>query len=122
MMEYPSTLIVRIYGLYKLKMYQNKQKISTNYFISMENIFWKVKANSKCKIMEVFDLKGSLYGRSGAEGEELKDQDWVEKDKKIQLPQQASEMFRNQITMDSKFFKRNNINDYSLMVAIVQYS
>lgn len=24
--------------------------------------------------------------------------------------------------MDSRFFKKNNINDYSLMVAIVKYS
>ena len=44
MIENPNTLIVRIYGLYKLKIYQNKQKIDTFYFISMENIFWKVKA------------------------------------------------------------------------------
>jgi 1-phosphatidylinositol-4-phosphate 5-kinase len=71
--EYPNTLIVRIFGLYKLKIYQNKQKIDTVYFISMENIFWKVKAEQKCTIEEVYDLKGSLYGRTGAEGEELKD-------------------------------------------------
>ena len=35
MMDYPNTLIVRIYGLYKLKIFQNKQKINTIYFISM---------------------------------------------------------------------------------------
>jgi hypothetical protein len=43
MTDYQNTLIVRIYGLYKLKVYQNKQKIDTFYFISMENIFAKVK-------------------------------------------------------------------------------
>lgn len=58
----------------------------------------------------------------GAEGGELKDQDWIERKKKIELPPQFKEIFRDQITMDSRFFKKNNINDYSLMVAIVKYS
>jgi hypothetical protein len=31
-------------------------------------------------------------------------------------------MFRDQIKADSKFFKKNNINDYSLMVAFVKYN
>jgi 1-phosphatidylinositol-4-phosphate 5-kinase len=39
----PDTLIVRTYGLYKLKIYVNKQKINTIYFLSMENIFSTVK-------------------------------------------------------------------------------
>lgn len=68
MTEHSNTLIVRIFGLYKLKIYQNKQKVNTIYFISMENIFWKVKAEETCQIVEVYDLKGSLYGRTGAEG------------------------------------------------------
>lgn len=38
-----NTLIVRIYGLYKLKVYVNKQKVNTIYFISMENIFSSLK-------------------------------------------------------------------------------
>lgn len=38
-----NTLIVRVYGLYKLKVYANKQKINTIYFISMENIFHEIK-------------------------------------------------------------------------------
>ena len=77
MTQYPNTLIVRIYGLYKLKIYQNKQKIDTFYFISMENIFYQVKDSSQCQILEVYDLKGSLYGRTGSDGGELKDQDWI---------------------------------------------
>ena len=34
------------------------------------------------------------------------------------LPDKVKEVFRNQIKVDSKFFKHNNINDYSLLVAI----
>lgn len=92
-----NTLIVRIYGLYKLKIYQDKEKIDTIYFISMENIFkdvssgnankvWNGKeaqpqqntisgsssnfniSSMKIKVKETYDLKGSLYGRNGEEG------------------------------------------------------
>jgi len=62
-----------------------------------------------------------MYNRLGEEGKELKDQDWVERDKKIKLEKRDREIFKEQIYIDSKFFKRNNINDYSLMVAFVQY-
>lgn len=74
MSTHPNTLIVRIYGLYKLKVYANRQKINTIYFISMENIFSQQQAP---EILEVYDLKGSLYGRTGQDGKELKDQDWI---------------------------------------------
>jgi hypothetical protein len=43
MINNKNTLIVRIYGLYKLKIFVNKEKINTIYFISMENIFNSVK-------------------------------------------------------------------------------
>ena len=85
MMNNPNTLIVRIYGLYKLKIYVNKQKINTIYFISMENIFKEASKENNLKVLEVYDLKGSLYNRLGEQGKELKDQDWVDKHKKIKL-------------------------------------
>ena len=37
---------------------------------------------------------------------------------KIHLPAPIKEIYKNQIKLDSKFFKHNNINDYSLMVSI----
>jgi hypothetical protein len=81
----PNTLIVRVYGLYKLKIFVNKKKIDSVYFISMENIFSQIKKEEGLIIEEVYDLKGSLYGRSGLDGKELKDQDWIEKGRKIRL-------------------------------------
>lgn len=86
----------------------------------MENIFKDVTSASSIKIKEVYDLKGSLYGRSGIEGKELKDNDWVDRKKKIHLPVEVRKIFKNQINIDSKFFKNNNINDYSLMIAIAE--
>ncbi len=65
MTTHKNSLIVRLYGLYKLKMYVNKEKIKTIYFISMENIFQNISKQNNLKIKEVYDLKGSLYGRTG---------------------------------------------------------
>lgn len=42
MRKYKNSLIVRVYGLYKLKLFVNKEKVQTIYFISMENIFANV--------------------------------------------------------------------------------
>jgi 1-phosphatidylinositol-4-phosphate 5-kinase len=122
MTEHANTMIVRTYGLYKLKVFVNKQKVNTIYFISMENIFQSVRREDGLEIMEVYDLKGSLYGRTGEDGKELKDVDWVDRKKKIRLPAEVAEIFREQIKVDSRFFKKNNINDYSLMVAFVKHS
>lgn len=77
MRNYKNSLIVRVYGLYKLKIFVNKEKIKTIYFISMENIFSYITKENNLRIDELYDLKGSLYGRTGGEGSELKDQDWV---------------------------------------------
>jgi len=45
----------------------------------------------------------------------------MERGKKISLQPEIVEQFQAQIKLDSKFFKRNNINDYSLMIAFVKY-
>ena len=88
----------------------------------MENIFKQLVNNPEIpiKIKEVYDLKGSLYNRTGEEGKQLKDNDWLNKDKKIHLPKHLKEIFKNQIKVDSKFFKHANVNDYSLLVAICE--
>ena len=49
MTAHPNTLIVRVFGLYKLKVFLNKQKIKTIYFISMENIFGQITKESGLK-------------------------------------------------------------------------
>lgn len=51
MTNHENSLIVRIYGLYKLKVYINKEKINTIYFISMENIFKEVSKEHNLKIL-----------------------------------------------------------------------
>jgi len=39
--------------------------MKTIYFISMENIFALIVKENCLKINEIYDLKGSLYGRTG---------------------------------------------------------
>lgn len=50
MTTHKNSLIVRMYGLYKLKMYVNKEKIKTIYFISMENIFYNISKENNLRI------------------------------------------------------------------------
>lgn len=119
MRTYTNSLIVRIYGLYKLKVFINKQKQKTIYFISMENIFTNISKDNQLECQEVYDLKGSLYNRTGERGSELKDNDWINNNKSIKLDIKPRQIFIDQVIIDSKFFKKNNINDYSMMIAII---
>jgi len=50
MRNYKNSLIVRVYGLYKLKIFVNKEKIKTIYFISMENIFSYITKENNLRI------------------------------------------------------------------------
>ena len=103
-------------------MFKNKKKVDTIYFISMENIFKDISSDtlSTITIKETYDLKGSFYGRNGSEDKELKDNDWVERKRKIHISPELKSIFKNQIKVDSKFFKNNKINDYSIMVSIAE--
>ena len=120
MRKYKNSLIVRVYGLYKLKLFLNKEKVQTIYFISMENIFANVTKENNLRIDELYDLKGSLYGRTGGSDSELKDHDWIANQKAIRLPSNVRQVFVEQVMYDSKFFKKNNINDYSMMIAMIK--
>ena len=73
----PQTLIVRMFGLYKLKQFRNKIKVNTIRFIAMENIFY-----GGLKPIAVYDLKGSSYDRRGSQ-REFKDNDWTDHKQKI---------------------------------------
>jgi|688.fasta_scaffold1476110_1 hypothetical protein len=46
----------------------------------------------------------------------------MERGKKISLKPETSAIFKDQIKADSKFFKKNNINDYSLMISFVKHN
>jgi hypothetical protein len=85
----------------------------------MENIFTNITKENQLECEEVYDLKGSLYNRTGEKGAELKDNDWINNKKLIKLEIKHRQIFIDQVIIDSKFFKKNNINDYSMMIAII---
>ena len=108
----PHSLIVRIFGLYKLKQFKNKTKLSTIRFIAMENIF-----SQRLKPIAIYDLKGSSYDRRGDQ-HEFKDLDWTEHRQKISLPKFQRDLLVRQVRKDVLFFSSNNINDYSILLGM----
>jgi 1-phosphatidylinositol-4-phosphate 5-kinase len=59
----PGSLITKFYGLHKLiEKDQNGDIKNKTYFVIMANVF-----NTKDKILERFDIKGSWYGRENSD-------------------------------------------------------
>lgn len=100
--------LVRILGLFKLL----NTKLS---FIIMENIF-RPKENTI-----FFDLKGSTKNRHTPmipnTNPVLKDQNILDMEKKFILSPEASKSLLRTLKSDSKFLKKFNIIDYSLLLA-----
>ncbi|KAJ3088454.1 Phosphatidylinositol-4-phosphate 5-kinase, partial [Quaeritorhiza haematococci] len=110
------TLISRILGLHRVKHETNK-KI---YFVVMTNVFPPNK-----DIHEVYDLKGSTFGRLFPEEEAhgnpravLKDMNWLSREKTLQLGPAKQKLFVDQLEKDVAFLSRMKIMDYSLLVGV----
>ncbi len=94
----PNTLISRIFGLHRVKLPGNK-KI---HFVVMGNVF---PANKD--IHEIYDLKGSTYGRMFPEAEAennpwavLKDKNWLGRGRKLFLGPDKAKVFIEQMNKD----------------------
>jgi 1-phosphatidylinositol-4-phosphate 5-kinase len=115
MSENPSTQLVKIFGMHRVKMYHLNRKI---HFVIMESVF-----DTTDVIHQIFDLKGSLVGRSATESERakggvLKDNDLVNGKVKFHLGENKAP-FIEQIQKDAQFLATLNIMDYSLLVSII---
>lgn len=93
----PNTLLCKFYGLYAVQI----QEQSIIYFVIMENVF-----TPKFPVEEVYDLKGSTYGRAVSESEKLKEnvilKDLDIKKGAIKLKLGEKEFLRNQLAHDCK--------------------
>lgn len=83
----PKTLITKFFGLHKLiqKSHTGSEE-SRSYFIIMANVF-----NTKDKIIERYDLKGSTYGRDAHDSGPTvtgKDNDFLRRGSKLYLYEQ----------------------------------
>ncbi|CAD8151009.1 unnamed protein product [Paramecium pentaurelia] len=116
------SMIIKIFGLYQIKVNKSKTKYQKIYFVVMLNIFYTNE-----DINYRYDLKGSLYQRtSRVKGQTsldqnipLKDLDWLEDKQSIQFDQKTLELFKTQLIKDVNFFKQNKIIDYSFLIGIV---
>jgi len=116
----PDSLIIRIYGMYKMSFLDNRKEAKGIYFVIMGNIF-KTPLELKVK----YDLKGSLHGRTSRKNNTmvdrtavLKDLDFNEDEMKLKLQPNDRAIFLKQIERDSKFLASLNVNDYSLLLGV----
>lgn len=112
--ENPHTLLVRILGMHRVKMYHLRRKV---HFVIMSSVF-----DTPEEIHQIYDLKGSLVGRNAtaqekASGGVLKDQDLLDSGIKFRLGSKKAELIK-QLRSDAMFLASLNIMDYSLLVGM----
>lgn len=114
--ENPHTLLCRFYGLHRIKL-PHGSKI---HFVVMGNVL-----PSNKDVHETYDLKGSTYGRITLDEEisknphaVLKDLNWINKKKRLELGLQKSTIFVDQLYKDVQLLSRLKIMDYSLLIGI----
>lgn len=114
--ENPHTLLSRFYGLHRVKLPGGK-KI---HFVIMNNLFPPHK-----DIHETYDLKGSAIGREFPEekaaqkkGAVLKDLNWINRNRELELGPAKNSMFKAQILSDVALLQRLGIMDYSLLIGL----
>ncbi|CAG9334402.1 unnamed protein product [Blepharisma stoltei] len=112
-MENPHTLVARFFGFHKLIASKGKML----YFTVLGNVF-----QSGHELTEVYDLKGSTYGRFTNKGESSsvarKDLDFVQEGKKIILGGERKKLLMQQIERDCELLQSLKIIDYSLLLGI----
>ena len=127
-MDNPKSLIPKFFGVHKLHF--TSPKMVTNigtekvYFCVMSNIF-----GSELEVHEMYDLKGSTYKRELTEEQmkhvqnktakiAQKDNDFLNKGVKLKFPARQKAKYMDIIEKDVKWFKENQIVDYSFLVGI----
>lgn len=111
----PHSLITRYFGFHKIIVSKKSRKMI--YFTVMGNVFRYGK-----EISEVYDLKGSTYGRSTDSKLDSsvarKDLDFLKIHKTISLGVERKRLLLNQLDRDCEFLNNLGIIDYSLLLGI----
>ena len=113
----PNSLIVRFFGLHKVRLAPEQRYISV---VVMENIFHN---RHQLKMSRIYDLKGSTVGRRALKGGKttetyhgtLKDLDLEEM---VWVGEETKRQVMEQLEQDVKFLTRCGIMDYSLLLGI----
>lgn len=114
------SLMIRVFGLHKIKTFRNKNKFNKIYVIVMQNLL-----DSDLRLDIKYDIKGSFYGRTARSTNTywdksipLKDLDFLEDEMRIFLEKNDKKHFLQVLEKDCEFFVKHNIIDYSLLIAI----
>jgi len=111
-LKHPHSLLTKYFGMHQVKQ-AGKKTIS---FLVMGDVFY---SNKMLEIHEQYDLKGSSKGRFAGKGEtQLKDNDFIQKDRKLFLGNERAKLFKAQLRQDTEFLRSFGIMDYSLLVGI----
>ena len=119
MYEHPKTLLQRFFGLHVCIFNDVKM-----HFVVMNNVF-----NTPLQIHYKYDLKGSTYKRISRKCKEInyddynfdiamKDNDFTDRNEKIDLSSYYKKTLCNEVKNDSKFLSDHNINDYSFLIGV----
>ncbi|KAG5859292.1 phosphatidylinositol-4-phosphate 5-kinase [Encephalitozoon hellem] len=104
-LQNPMSFLCRILGCYSICTGDGEE-----YFIVMESMM------KGFGMQEIYDLKGMSVNRKGHSISSLKEMDWIENSKRIDL-KGKKEVVISQIKNDVQFLKRHRIMDYSFFVS-----
>ncbi|KAL4487049.1 hypothetical protein ABPG72_001501 [Tetrahymena utriculariae] len=117
------TLLMRLYGLYKIKFNKKGKKIGDSvYFFVTHNVF-----STKLEIDMRYEIKGSTHNRTARRGNNiqsfdkntsLKELDLKHDKVKLKLNQQDKIQLSNQLKSDTQFLSKLNIINYYLLLGI----
>ncbi|KAL4437588.1 hypothetical protein ABPG74_017826 [Tetrahymena malaccensis] len=138
----PNSLLMRIYGLYKLQTRkdntsnkrnsssfadqpntknQKQEQLEDVYFIVCQNIF-----NTNLSINHRFEIKGSTKGRKAEKKNTprpdqtlpRKDKDWINSNIKIRVDLKQKQQILDQLQSDSQFLSENKIFNYCALIGV----
>ncbi len=115
-MKYPNTLLSRFFGMHRVRFMGQREK----HFLVMGSVFY-----TRRPMDIVYDLKGSVQGRSVTQEERdnpggcvFKDNDFLIAKEKINIGQEMSKKLTEQLEIDIEFLRSLGIMDYSLLVGV----
>jgi len=107
--HWPRSFVVQYAGIYRLMFADH-----VVHFVVMKSVF-----NPRMPPQLKFDLKGSMHKRKSKAGESVrKDQDWVEANHYMKLPDQVLREFPAQLEVDLQLLESFKMMDYSILLGI----
>ena len=114
----PNSLVVRFFGLHKVRLAPEQRYISV---VIMENIFHN---SHQLKMGRIYDLKGSTVGRRALKGGKTKEsyhgtlKDLDLNEERVWIGAEAKQQLIEQLEQDVRFLTSCGIMDYSLLLGI----